>query len=580
MTPDRYRQIRNLYEAALERAGDDRENFIRDASKNDPDLQAEVRQLLQVHLLSPDFLTNNPPVEPVRISRQRTTNPPSLLSGYRLPPELAGKAVRRLGFIGLISGMLAPLAYLAEYYFQPERILLPGRVPLPLISAVLLFIAGLTVFGLAQVRLLPAVQMLNLGMIYEVLGALAIALSEHGAPRPPQEPVHGISWITLWISLFAVTIPAGYGKSVLSALCTGFMAPVGVAIAAAVNHYPLPEWNRLLILFLPVFAAAFLSIPVSRYVHGLGASVTKEREMGSYRLVERIGGGGMGEVWRAEHRMLARAAAIKLIHPEKAVGPGLQSYRNLQHRFEREARATAALRSPHTVALYDYGVSEDGQFYYAMELLEGLDMESLVANHGPQPPSRVVFLLRQVCKSLAEAHERGLVHRDIKPRNLFLCRLGLEYDFVKVLDFGLVKPQKENRAPSELTGEGLLPGTPGYMSPEMALGNPADWRTDIYALGCVAYWLLCGKMVFERETPMSLALAHVQLLPDRPSARAGQPIPTSLDDLIMRCLEKDPVRRPQTAQEVYDLLGECKALTEWTGEDAARWWRANLALSS
>ena len=271
--------------------------------------------------------------------------------------------------------------------------------------------------------------------------------------------------------------------------------------------------------------------------------------------------------------MLARSAAIKLIHPEKATG---QSYDNLQQRFEREARATAALRSPHTVALYDYGVSEDGQFYYAMELLEGLDMETLITRHGPQPPSRVIFMLQQACKSLAEAHDRGLVHRDIKPRNLFLCRLGLEYDFVKVLDFGLVKPHQQNRTQTELTGDGLLPGTPGYMSPEMALGNRADWRTDIYALGCVAYWLLSGRTVFEGETPMSLALAHIQLPPQPPSTYSSQPIPTSLDDLIMRCLEKAPSRRPQTAQEVYDLLGNCNPSTTWTAEDAAKWWRTNF----
>jgi len=581
MTPDRYRQIRNLYEAALERGEGERADFIQEASRNDTDLQTEVRQLLQAHSLSPDFLANATAPEMARISRKRSTNLPSLLSGYRLPADLADKAVRRLAFIGLISATMAPLAYLAEYYLQPERVILTGRVPLPLISAVLLFIGGLTVFGLAQIRVLLPVQMLNLGLIYEVLGALAIALSEHGAPWPSEEPVRGVSWISLWISLFAVTVPAGYGKSVLSAICAGLMAPVGFAIAATVNDYQLPGWNRLVILFLPVFAAAVLSIPVARYVHGLGASVTREREMGSYRLMERIGGGGMGEVWRAEHRMLARPAAIKVIQQEIAVGQDGQSYNHLQQRFEREARATAALRSPHTVALYDYGVSEDGQFYYAMELLEGLDMEALIGRYGPQPPARVVFLLRQACKSLAEAHERGLVHRDIKPRNLFLCCLGLEYDFVKVLDFGLVKPRQDvNRTQSQLSADGLLPGTPGYMAPEMALGNPTDPRTDIYALGCVAYWLLCGKMVFERETPMSMALAHLQVLPDRPSDRASQPIPTALDDLILQCLEKDPARRPQSAKDVYDLLGGCEVLPEWTAEDASTWWRANLVLAS
>ena len=157
-----------------------------------------------------------------------------------------------------------------------------------------------------------------------------------------------------------------------------------------------------------------------------------------------------------------------------------------------------------------------------------------------------------------------------------MCRLGLESDFVKVLDFGLVKPQKEvKRTESQLTAAGLLLGTPGYLSPETALGNPADARSDLYSLGCVAYWLLSGKMPFERETPMSMVLAHIQTPPERPSTRANQPIPPPLEDLVMRCLEKDPARRPQSAKEVYDLLGACESQTEWTAEDAAQWWRSN-----
>ena len=574
MTPRRYRQIRSLYEAALEQSGEERERLIRDGARNDHDLQDEVRHLLEIRSVSPDFLVK--PVDSERQAWKRSAIFSSLLSGYRLPEDLARKAIGRLGFLGLIAAFMAPLAYLSELYLQPERVILPGRLPLPLISAVILFVGGLIVFSLTRTGTLLPMQVLNAGLIYEVLGALTIAVSEHGLPWPADQPIRGISWISLWISLFAVTIPAGYGKSVLSAICAGLMAPVGFAIAATLNGNQMPGWNRLSILFLPVLATVLLSIPVSRYIHGLGAVVTRERELGSYRLVERIGAGGMGEVWRAEHRMLARSAAVKLIQPEMAAGHAGPSYDKLRQRFEREARATAALRSPHTVALYDYGVSEGGQFYYAMELLEGVDMEVLVSAYGPQPPSRVVFLLRQVCKSLSEAHERGLIHRDIKPRNLFVCRLGLESDFVKVLDFGLVKPQKEaKRTESQLTADGLLLGTPGYMSPEMALGKPADPRSDLYSLGCVAYWLLSGKMLFERETALSMVLAHTQTAPDRLSKRANQPIPLPLENLVLRCLEKDPARRPQSAKEVYDLLGACDARTEWTAEDAAQWWRSN-----
>jgi serine/threonine-protein kinase len=298
--------------------------------------------------------------------------------------------------------------------------------------------------------------------------------------------------------------------------------------------------------------------------------------MGSYELLERIGKGGMGEVWRARHRMLTRVAAIKLIRPEALLLEGEENAQVLLHRFEREARFTAALRSPHTVALYDYGTTEEGSFYYVMELLDGLDLETLVQRFGPLPAGRVIYLLSQAASSLLEAHLNGLVHRDIKPRNIFACRMGTEHDFIKVLDFGLVKLSATERTQTYLTREGVTTGTPAYMAPEIALcRRDIDGRADLYSLGCVGYWLLTGHLVFEADSAMAMAMAHVQKQPVPPSLRTGIEVPGSLERVILRCLEKDPARRPETARELLDLLAECNDIEPWTQRDAERWWAAH-----
>jgi serine/threonine-protein kinase len=284
----------------------------------------------------------------------------------------------------------------------------------------------------------------------------------------------------------------------------------------------------------------------------------------------------MGEVWRARHRMLARDAAIKLIQPDMLSRQSGGNSLLLQRRFEQEAKTTASLRSPHTVELYDFGVTKDGVFYYVMELLDGIDLETLVKKFGPQPPARVVNILRQVCRSLADAHHHGLVHRDIKPTNIFLCRLGNEYDFAKVLDFGLVKVLDETE--TRMTVEGATTGTPAYMAPEIATGSsPVDARTDLYGLGCVAYWLLTGNLVFEEKTAAAMMLAHLQKAPVAPSKRASLVIPAGLEHAIMMCLSKDPAERPVNAEALARLLDGSDDVDSWTPEDGEHWWRTNMA---
>jgi serine/threonine-protein kinase len=245
-----------------------------------------------------------------------------------------------------------------------------------------------------------------------------------------------------------------------------------------------------------------------------------------------------------------------------------------RRRFEREAQAIASLRSPHTVNLFDFGIATDGSFYYVMELLDGLDAETLVRRTGPVPAARAIYLLRQVCHSLSEAESRGLVHRDIKPANIFLCHYGEEFDFVKVLDFGIVKPTGDSAETSvALSRELSVHGTPAYIAPEQALGEATlDGRADIYAAGCVGYWLLTGQLVFEASTPMGLLLHHTQTPPLPPSVRTELPIPDALDRLILSCLAKDRALRPQTARELSRQLGEIEGVGVWTQDMARDWW--------
>src|SRR5262249_3372477 len=241
----------------------------------------------------------------------------------------------------------------------------------------------------------------------------------------------------------------------------------------------------------------------------------------------------MGEVWRARHRFLVRDAAVKLIRPEPLLS-GRTDPAVLLKRFEREARATAALRSPHTVQLYDFGEAEDGTLYYVMEMLIGLDLETLIARFGPVPAERAIHILKQMCHSLDEAHRNGLTHRDVKPGNVFVSRIGSELDFVKVLDFGLVRLQydRPNGGDLKLTAAGTASGKPAYMAPEIILGEENhDHRVDIYAVGCVGYWLLTGRLVFEGDTPMKMMMDHARTRPPRPQTRTELPIPADLEQI-------------------------------------------------
>jgi serine/threonine-protein kinase len=341
--------------------------------------------------------------------------------------------------------------------------------------------------------------------------------------------------------------------------------------ARAQGYWDFGPASNALLMHYPDYLLVGVAVVISHVVTTLGRQVAKAREMGSYQLGELLGRGGMGEVYKASHRMLARPAAIKLIRPETLGSNDPAVAASAIARFRREAEAAAHLRSAHTVDLYDFGVTEDQTLYLVMEFLDGMDLESLVRQHGPMPAPRVVHVLRQVCDSLEEAHARGLVHRDIKPANIHLGRVGCREDFVKVLDFGLVKTAGVDATQSLVTMEGVIMGTPAYMAPEMALGDSIDGRADLYALGCVAYYLLTGEQVFTGDTVLKVITQHLQAVPVPPSERTELPIPATLEHLVLACLAKKPEERPQNARQLAQSLATIDGMT-WGEEEARRWW--------
>jgi serine/threonine-protein kinase len=305
-------------------------------------------------------------------------------------------------------------------------------------------------------------------------------------------------------------------------------------------------------------------VAASRVIYGLRLEVSEVRRLGQYHLEEKLGEGGMGVVYRAHHALLQRPTAVKLLPPERIGERGLE-------RFELEVRQTARLSHPNTITIFDYGHTPDGVFYYAMELLEGVTLDRVVASTGPMPPARVLHILRQAAGSLAEAHAIGLAHRDIKPENIMLCQQGGVPDTVKVLDFGLVKEVARDEA-AKLTGTNVIMGTPQYMAPE-AIVRPddVDGRADLYALAASAYYLLTGRDVFQATSVVELCSHHLHSAPEPPSKHV-EGIPADLEALLLRCLAKKPEDRPRDGRELARLLAHCGDGLEWNEELAAGWW--------
>ncbi len=404
---------------------------------------------------------------------------------------------------------------------------------------------------------------LRLAYVYAVLRAATLALTPMSSAGPPL-----LTWALVLVVLLPLVLPPADRRSTVAVCLASLTQPLAHALLASAGYSVTP--SELLASAISGLVAAALGLIardiVARY------QVEAQRELGSYDLVSRLGRGGMGEVWAARHRFLARPAAIKLI-PQMTKAGSAEVTKRIR-RFRREAQVTANLTSPHTVAVFDFGVTEAGIYYYVMEQLRGVDLQELVSREGALSPGRAAFLIHQACDSLAEAHDAGLIHRDLKPSNIFVTRQGIEADFVKVLDFGLVGLQAPLLSQSidvAITARNMMTGTPAYMSPEMVLGESIDGRADIYALGCVLFFLTTGQMVFPSLRGNTLALAHAHEAPRNPHELEPS-LPDDFVELVLMCLAKRPDARPKSAEDLQIRLAALDCFSSWTRDARKSWW--------
>jgi serine/threonine-protein kinase len=486
-----------------------------------------------------------------------------------LTPDLLAKARRRVMTVawvmlgGMVVGATFDLVYAAVAIGEMHPAWLVGSAVAVVASvAFVLFVRRDRTSHLAALRA---------ALAYEVVFCFGLAVLTPWIVYVESGTVPYVTWVTPLIIFFPLVVPSPPRVTLVTALAAAATRPLGLMVLEVWAGANLAAADYVASTFSPAFAVV-LAYAGSRIVHGMSVDLSEAQRMGSYQLESRLGTGGMGEVWRARHQLLARPAAVKLIRPETLSERPTQQ-RVTVARFEREAQATAALCSPHTIQLYDFGITDGGTFYYVMELLDGLDLDALVSRFGPMPQSRAVHLLLQVCESLGEAHAAGLIHRDIKPANIYVCRYGRRVDHVKVLDFGLVKLDGDDggRDPG-LSADDRVSGTPAFMAPEQVLSREVDARTDIYQLGCVAYWLVTGSCVFRADTALSTMVMHVEAAPEPPSGAAEQPVSAALDRIVLACLEKDPARRPPDVDALAGLLTGCDVGEPWTEERARRWW--------
>lgn len=398
-------------------------------------------------------------------------------------------------------------------------------------------------------------------------GVVLQAVVELGAAFPPAWPMPALQ-LNVVLALRAALIPSTPRR-------TAALGTIGAAIVVAGSNLYFvrilgvadPLLGRIMIGGVLIWCAMAVasSTLVSHVIFGLRKRAREAAQLGQYTLVEKIGEGGMGAVYRAQHALLRRPTAIKLLLPERT------NQRDLA-RFEQEVQLTSRLTHPNTIAIYDYGRTSDNVFYYAMEYVDGVSLERLIEDDGPQPPARVIHLLAQACGALAEAHGVGLIHRDIKPANLLLAEHGWSHDMIKVVDFGLIKDISPERSPS-ITMADTISGTPHYLSPE-AIQDPGhlDGRADIYALGAVGYWLLTGKVVFEGLTVWEVCGQHLHSTPVPPSTHLGRPVPGDLERVILRALEKEACARFGSAIDLRAALLACRDAGHWSAPEAAAWW--------
>ncbi len=483
---------------------------------------------------------------------------------------------RVAGFSSSVGGLFLAFGafLLLRRWLVGEREVL-SQVVLLLLAASLTFLVPWFFCrrGHRSILTIRGLEMGSLSVGCALLCWMSLSVSIHEAPGMVLTSVMAVA-----LTARAVFVPSSFWRSLV--LAYGAAIPIALAVYWNVLHIDRARWasvfpdimsqtptalalNNASVTVVWWLVPATLTALASKVIYGLRRQVRRAKQLGQYRLVRKLGEGGMGRVYEARHRLLRRPTAIKLIDPSAQQDDQLR-------RFEREVQLTASLVHPNVVAVFDYGHTQDGVFYYAMELVEGATLAELVAASGPQEPSRVVHLLHQAASALVEAHAAGLVHRDIKPANLMVHSARGVRDILKVLDFGLVKHVAGTDG--DLSRSNLISGTPNYLSPE-AISEPraVGSASDIYALGCVAYFLLTGTEVFEGDTVLRICADHLHQAPMPPSRRLGRQLPAPLEELVLRCLEKDPADRPQSMAALCVAFEELP-ITRWTEADKITWW--------
>jgi serine/threonine-protein kinase len=513
----------------------------------------------------------------------------SIAGGSAFVGALEGLLHRRLLFVALLT-LVPSLIFLVRNlldrnlppFLSGADLIFHGVVAL--VTGILALVLGLRKhIPMCRLRLIELILFGSMAVFFAWLqcelflhGPLVDASQCSWAPLILREAIGNSStrWFFL-IIIYGVFIPNTWRRCLLVSIGLALM-PLILTPLAALHHTPLQGELASSLLTLGTLLALAIAIAVfgSHRIQVLEEQAFEAQQLGQYRLKRPLGSGGMGEVYLAEHLLLRRPCAVKLIRPEQAGDPT-----NLQ-RFEREVQAMATLTHWNTVEIYDYGHADDGTFYYVMEYLPGLNLDNLVTRYGPLPSERAIHLLRQVCRAMREAHGVGLLHRDIKPSNIIACERGGVFDVAKLLDFGLVQENRLGEDTDRLTVLGTIIGSPPYMSPEQAAGKSAiDARSDIYSLGAVAYFLLTGQPPFVRETAMMMMMAHAYE-PVIPPTRLRPEIPLDLQEIVLRCLEKNPDHRFADAQSLEEALAACETAEQWTEERAGRWWREHPTIAA
>jgi len=614
MTPERWRRIDDLFDAALRIDPSGRDGWLRVRCGDDDDLQVEVRRLLAQDeradrdgfLEPPGAGPHSPGPTASRPSRSGPGGPPgpgrhdfgdgeaedpggfspraaTAAEDEARPTGTSPSSIRaRLREVPLIHVLLLGMMLFWTHAVLGDDdplIFWSEAIALPMLGS---FVALLSSrYPLSATRL----KAIELGMTAMFAGLLTLiqyrlmlAYSLREDPMLAQLTMKNVVLLDCILILsYSLYVPKSWRRAAIVGISLATL-PFGTLLVLIRQD---PEamgwlwrgWNKsvtpriylfsldAMILLVVAAGSAFGARTISR----LRRQVVEARQLGQYRLRRRIGAGGMGEVYLAEHQLLKRPCALKLIRAGDVSDP------KALERFEREVRITAMLSHPNTVEIYDYGRTEDGTYYYVMEYLPGLSLEEIVRRHGPLPPGRVVYLLRQVCLALSEAHAAGLIHRDIKPSNIFAARRGGMVDVGKLLDFGLVRAAVKERS-SQLSEEGQILGTPRFMSPEQATGGrELDERSDIYSLGAVAYYLLTGRPPFEGSR-IGILIAHARD-PVVPPSSFRFAIPPDLERVVLRCLSKDMADRFSDAESLGRALAECTCAVNWDQGAAALWWR-------